>query len=587
MITTDVRQLISQQQAPADHARFLVKSRLIRVTTIGLMTISLMFSRSLVKADEDIVAVQETSDVQDLLFCAARRPFLIRLHLLVNGKSFHEPRRRWADALFNALDKDRNGLLEGDEISGLPSAGSLQNDASAETPTGLQPDTAPVDGKISLDECRNYLLAAAATPFSIATRVNDVQVNLFPKLDVNQDGVFSRDEIAGAGQKLRRYDLNEDDVVSAGELQQGMATEQAAADQNMSGILRFLVVVESAERGLANSRRLLELYDKASRDPSTRTFRRDERLSRTELLIEPDAFDRADGNHDGQLDRKELSRLSSAMPPSVELAIEAPSTTGKFTIKSLRPNDQTLAPMIELKQEAGERLLLLLNGVAFSLGAAGAPANMEQQVRTTYAAQFQNLDQDKNDYLDLVEMRRFGFMETFFTQADSDSNGKLFENEYLAQVDREIELSKTGFVLEIGGDGRSLFRMLDTNPADNRLSLRELADAPARMTQFDSDGDGILSLKELSIALNGVFRAGTPRVNGPFTNRQPQFNPVSGRPRAAAAQTESPSWFVKMDRNNDGDLSPKEFLGRRALFDKIDQNQDGLISAAEATAVPQ
>ncbi|MGO7888701.1 hypothetical protein ACC740_37830, partial [Rhizobium ruizarguesonis] len=39
---------------------------------------------------------------------------------------------------------------------------------------------------------------------------------------------------------------------------------------------------------------------------------------------------------------------------------------------------------------------------------------------------------------------------------------------------------------------------------------------------------------------------------------------------------------VKMDRNGDGDLSPKEFLGRRKLFDSIDTNHDGLISMEEA-----
>jgi hypothetical protein len=37
-----------------------------------------------------------------------------------------------------------------------------------------------------------------------------------------------------------------------------------------------------------------------------------------------------------------------------------------------------------------------------------------------------------------------------------------------------------------------------------------------------------------------------------------------------------------MDRNGDGDLSPNEFLGRRALFDKIDRDRDGLISSEEA-----
>jgi hypothetical protein len=39
-----------------------------------------------------------------------------------------------------------------------------------------------------------------------------------------------------------------------------------------------------------------------------------------------------------------------------------------------------------------------------------------------------------------------------------------------------------------------------------------------------------------------------------------------------------------MDRNLDGDLSWREFLGTRAQFDGLDQNQDGLMTLEEAEA---
>jgi hypothetical protein len=39
-----------------------------------------------------------------------------------------------------------------------------------------------------------------------------------------------------------------------------------------------------------------------------------------------------------------------------------------------------------------------------------------------------------------------------------------------------------------------------------------------------------------------------------------------------------------MDRNRDGDLSPREFVGPLDAFLRLDQDHDGLIDAREAAA---
>ena len=39
-----------------------------------------------------------------------------------------------------------------------------------------------------------------------------------------------------------------------------------------------------------------------------------------------------------------------------------------------------------------------------------------------------------------------------------------------------------------------------------------------------------------------------------------------------------------MDRNHDGDVARREFLGSRDQFDRLDRDKDGLIDANEALA---
>ena len=55
-----------------------------------------------------------------------------------------------------------------------------------------------------------------------------------------------------------------------------------------------------------------------------------------------------------------------------------------------------------------------------------------------------------------------------------------------------------------------------------------------------------------------------------------------GVPGRRSRPPTGPTWFRKMDRNRDGDVSRREFLGPRGEFDRLDRDHDGLIDPAEA-----
>jgi Ca2+-binding EF-hand superfamily protein len=156
---------------------------------------------------------------------------------------------------------------------------------------------------------------------------------------------------------------------------------------------------------------------------------------------------------------------------------------------------------------------------------------------------------------------------------DRDADGKVYLKELLAFGDRQSEAARRRLVLTTDDQGRAIFRILDLD-RDRRLGAREVMRTVDRAMSWDADGDSRVSPDEIPYHfLVTIARSGLPGLTGDAAART-----------MGAGSTAGPEWFQKMDRNRDGDVSRREFLGPRDQFDRFDRDKDGLIDADEAGA---
>ena len=242
-------------------------------------------------------------------------------------------------------------------------------------------------------------------------------------------------------------------------------------------------------------------------------------LTARDLAMDGATFQKLDANADGKLDAAELTAWLR-QPPDCTLTI---ALSSKLDASRVTPADAARSP-------DGRQ-------VTFS-GDSGAATNARRQA---------------------------GLLDAF-AKARSENSSPFGKPAWPGQKPGEgfaaayQKLAAATVTLEVIDRGRSLFDWLDT------------------------DGNGQLSPRELNAAASRFPR---PPIAPGDVPRQMTYRafcvglPVNDVGEQVTVTELRPAWFLRMDRNGDGDVSLKEFLGPLELFRKLDADGDGLISLDE------
>ncbi|HZY86324.1 MAG TPA: EF-hand domain-containing protein, partial [Gemmataceae bacterium] len=514
----------------------------------------------------------------------------------------YAPWDEYTKKLFTHFDRDGNGTLSKAEAERAPNAQYLQQylqggiGGGEGQPLRMAEADTNKDGKLTLEEFRAYYRRGGLSPLNVSVnmntqrtdRVNDV---LFKHLDANKDGKLSQAELTKAPTAFTRLDTDEDEMLTAAELAPprsrtpfygfavSMPVRPAAAPAGA-----VIVEIKPGQPTAALAKQILTRYDKD----------KDGKLTPAESGLDKATFDALDTNKDGRLDARELAgffrrdadleltaRVGKLEPQESIVGMLARNLSDAWGLKGAKPDRAAVHnPKKRAMPLAGAVRRVDEWGLKFAVGDAGVEVSAGERqprrlqgYRQFYMQQFRALDAKKRGFVERKQATQNQFLREIFTPADRDADDKLTEKELTAWLELQDEGSGCTATLSVSDQGRSVFELFDGD-ADGRLSVRELRTAWARLAPLAKSPAG---LAREDVPRRLVMNVGQVNRGRPVA-RAPGGPLVMRQGKAAPA----PAWFMKMDRNNDGDLSPREFLGTEEEFRLLDTDGDGLISAEEA-----
>ncbi len=402
----------------------------------------------------------------------------------------------------------------------------------------------------------------------------DDAVRLTSLIDVDLDASISDKELLELPRTLRFRDLDNDETFSVSELMpyRDPRSQNSPVTPDVVNLPFFHVTDEASARIAAE--RIIRRYG-------------------SDETVEASVLRQPNGSEaDRRLSIDEL--VTSLQQPEFHLTIDVKLSDRAGTSDIDVAIDPSAASFCRTTDDKFGQTAIVADGLPLKIVARGGGANNRAVTRGFLGQTFVMIDGDRNQYLDETEfagivgaMQQSGANGDFAT-VDQNADKMVTRDELFSFVERDLMAAASRIEVTVKQDGKTLFSLLDANQ-DRRLSAREVRSGTAVLQKYDLNGDGAFAETELGteyVLTLGLGRSELRRNSGMMTMQTMTMN--SGDAILPGLEGLSgPEWFRRMDRNQDGDVSAREFPGTSTQFKTLDTDQDGLMSASEAEALRQ
>lgn len=506
-------------------------------------------------------------------------PLLVDLHIKIGGKPYRESFESVVSDVMAIADDDKDGLVSWDDLMNHPrfSAGQFGNPPTAsyqaQRDMVRQYDTTKND-RVDPDELIRYLtrnqsssqaLALYTSNYRRMQNRDDSPVRKW--LDANDDLVLDDEEIASAGRRLRLRDTNDDDILFPSDFDDSLNTNGMMARRRPrdSEYLPKVGWTIRQDEPWSDMRVAWNHFYSVGQD-----------VRADDLVIGDEMFKQLDLDQNDQLDNIEMEMLAEVdahISLEIDLGTKEAQAEPNIELTALRLPTEELNGVI---QHQPNRITVELPAVTLDLFASdriGYEGYDEQAMQL-----LERGDGDSNGYLSQEEFDAVGGgpLDVDFDAVDFDNNDMVFQDEIVMLLEQRNIVNRNQIDVRADDQDDALFPSLDLN-SDGRLDSREISRVTDVLHSLDDNEDGEIHLHELRGSMMlGVVRGGG---RGQIVRGDDRFNvpAVSRKPSDS-----TPRWFTGMDRNRDGGISWREFLGTRLQFEELDTDRDGFVVEEEA-----